>query len=518
MTELVLIVDASAADGGPAALLSAGQDVPLRRLLAGTAPFGVTPAVVLTRRAWLEEVSAAASGEVTAVPYEGRAGALASLAAQLDRLRGPVVLAHGEVLTAADALGDVVADSRLGTAVLVGPTTDGALLRVSEGRVIAAGSADHRISGAGHVGLGVLLVSETDRPVLAAAARELAGLAMVRGWEADVLDLLVLAAVRRGLVVSAVPIGAYPWARPATADQALRVAERLDSLDARKVRLERVARPDDGFYSTFVVRKLSRRVTGWAVHTSLTPNAITLIALVVALIAAGAFATGERAGLIAGALLLQVSLVIDCVDGEVARYTRTFSALGAWLDLTTDRIKEYACYAALAVGAARADDSAWTLAAATLALQVFRNFVDFGFVTTVLARKAALRGEMLPLDQVGDPTAGPVSGDAGGSAGAGESARAVAALGQGAVALSNRTSGSAPLKWAKRMVFLPIGERWLIISVFAAASGPRAVFWVLFGLGLVSAVYATAGRVLRALADPPPEAADEDRAAASVPA
>ena len=63
------------------------------------------------------------------------------------------------------------------------------------------------------------------------------------------------------------------------------------------------------------------------------------------------FATGERVGLVAGALLLQLSLVVDCVDGEVARYTRAFSSLGAWLDASTDRVKEYACYAGLAFGA-----------------------------------------------------------------------------------------------------------------------------------------------------------------------
>lgn len=500
MTEIVLLVDAAAGDGSPAALQAEpGPQTPLRRLLTDAAALELDATAILTRNGWRDQVVANAA-EVTVVSYEGRAGLLASLAAQLDRISGPVVLVHGEVMTNIDALGDVVLDSRLGTAVLTGPSDRG-VLRVQDGRVIAAGSSDHRISGGTQMGLGVLRVADADRTVLAAAARELAGLAMVHGWEADALDLLVLAAVRRGLVVAPVPIGAYVWARPVSTEQADRSAKRIDGLDSHRVRLERVARPDDGFYSTFVVRKLSRRVTGVAVRTGLTPNAITMIALAVALAAAAAFATGEKRGLILGAILLQVSLVIDCVDGEVARYTRSFSALGAWLDLTTDRIKEYAAYAALAIGASRAGDDAWTLAAATLALQVFRNFVDFGFVTIVLKRKAALRGEQLALDFVGDPPVGPDT--------AGDEAGSGATLGRGAVALSTRTSASPALKWAKRMLFLPIGERWLIISVAAAVSGPRAVFWILIGLGLVSAVYATLGRVLRALAEPEPEAVDE---------
>ncbi len=511
MTEIVLLVDAAAADGVPAALAAdTAGGTPLRRLLTDAVGLGLTPTAVLTRNGWRDQVVRGLPGadEVTVVSYEGRAGLLASLAAQLDRISGPVVFVHGEVMTNPDALGDVVADSRLGTAVLTGPA-DGGVLRVLDGRVVAAGSADHRISGGTQMGLGVLRVADGDRTALAAAARELAGLAMVHGWEADVLDLLVLAAVRRGLVVSPVPIGAYVWARPVSTEQVDRSAKRIDALDAHKVRLERVARPDDGFYSTFVVRKLSRRVTGLAVRTGLSPNAITMIALAVALAAAGAFATGEKAGLITGAILLQVSLVIDCVDGEVARYTRSFTALGAWLDLTTDRIKEYGAYAALAIGASRAGDDVWTLAAATLALQVFRNFVDFGFVTTVLARKATLRGELLPLDLVADPDAADQPDAVDQPSDGAAAATGAANLGRGAVALSARTSGSPWLKWAKRMMFLPIGERWLIISVAAAVSGPRAVFWVLIGLGLVSAVYATLGRVLRALADPPSEAAPD---------
>ena len=68
-------------------------------------------------------------------------------------------------------------------------------------------------------------------------------------------------------------------------------------------------------------------------------------------LAAAAFATGERAGLVAGAVLLQVAFTLDCVDGQLARYTRTFTKLGAWLDSIFDRGKEYVVFAGLAIGA-----------------------------------------------------------------------------------------------------------------------------------------------------------------------
>ncbi|MGQ0626453.1 MAG: DUF5941 domain-containing protein [Sporichthyaceae bacterium] len=495
---LVVVADAEV-EGRPVALLADSLHAPadarslLRRLVADAVGLGLTPSVALTRRQWVEDVEAAVAGELTTVGYVGTAGVLASLAAQLDRLTGPVVLAHAEVMMHPDVLADLAGDPRLGSAVLVGAASPGRL-RVIEGQVLGAGTARHDISGAGHLGLGVLRVADGDRAAMAGAARDLAGLVMVHGWDTDALDLLTMAAVRRGIVVSTVDIGGYVWGRPHNAEQAARTARRIAEQDVHRVRLERVARPDDGFYSTFVVRRISRLVSSRVVRLSLggravTPNHVTLVAFVIALGAALSFAGGGRAALVTGALLLQLSLILDCVDGELARYTRRFSPFGAWLDLTTDRVKEYAVYAGLAIGAARTGDGVWTLAAATLALQVFRNFVDFGFVTTVEIRRAARRGEAVPLDQIADP-GGPAA----------PRREAIAGLGQGAMALSERTSASPLLKWGKRMLFLPIGERWLLISLAATFSGAAAVFWVLLSLGLVSAVYATAGRVLRALA------------------
>src|SRR5699024_2571401 len=77
------------------------------------------------------------------------------------------------------------------------------------------------------------------------------------------------------------------------------------------------------------------------------------------------FAMGERWGLIAGAVALQLAFMLDCVDGQLSRYTRQFSNFGAWLDSVFDRAKEYVAYAGLAVGAAVGfDTDVWALAVA----------------------------------------------------------------------------------------------------------------------------------------------------------
>ena len=97
------------------------------------------------------------------------------------------------------------------------------------------------------------------------------------------------------------------------------------------------------------------------------------------MLAAAGFATGERPGMVAGAVLLYFAFVLDCVDGQLARYTRQFSKLGAWLDSIFDRTKEYVVFAGLAIGASRTGDPVWLLAGAALTLQTARHAVDFSY-------------------------------------------------------------------------------------------------------------------------------------------
>jgi hypothetical protein len=96
----------------------------------------------------------------------------------------------------------------------------------------------------------------------------------------------------------------------------------ISEQDEQDVRTKRALRADDGFYSTFVLRKLSRKVSMFAVKRGWTPNQITLASLILALIVSGFFATGWWPLMIVGAIGVQVSIIIDCADGEVEEATR----------------------------------------------------------------------------------------------------------------------------------------------------------------------------------------------------
>ncbi|MEV7791914.1 DUF5941 domain-containing protein [Streptomyces sp. NPDC087512] len=232
------------------------------------------------------------------------------------------------------------------------------------------------------------------------------------------------------------------------------------SVDDEAVRLKSAVKARDGFVTTFLVSPYSRYIARWCARRGLTPNQVTTASLVTALIAAGCAATGTRGGFVAAGVLLIASFVLDCTDGQLARYSLQYSTLGAWLDATFDRAKEYAYYAGLALGAARGGDDVWALALGAMVLQTCRHVVDFSFNE---ANHDATANT--------SPTA----------------------------ALSDRLDSVGWTVWVRRMIVLPIGERWAMIAVLTAATTPRITFYALLIGCAFAATYTTAGRVLRSL-------------------
>ncbi|MFF5126576.1 DUF5941 domain-containing protein [Streptomyces syringium] len=249
---------------------------------------------------------------------------------------------------------------------------------------------------------------------------------------------------------------------PADADVRAKAEEDVAAVDDEAVRLRTAVKSRDGFFTTYCVSPYSRYLARWCARRGFTPNQVTTASLLTALIAAGCAATGTRPGFVAAGVLLIFSFVLDCTDGQLARYSLQYSTLGAWLDATFDRAKEYAYYAGLAIGAAHGggNDDVWALALGAMVLQTCRHVVDFSFNE---ANHDATANT--------SPTA----------------------------ALSDKLDSVGWTVWARRMIVLPIGERWALIAVLTAFTTPRIVFYVLLAGCALAACYTTAGRVLRSL-------------------
>lgn len=104
----------------------------------------------------------------------------------------------------------------------------------------------------------------------------------------------------------------------------------------------------DGFVDRYFNRKVSAPLTRLFLRLGLSPNSITVLSLLIGLLAAATFALGNYAAGIIGGLLLQLSAIVDCCDGEVARLTHSKSEFGEQLDLVADNIVHIAVFVGVA--------------------------------------------------------------------------------------------------------------------------------------------------------------------------
>jgi phosphatidylglycerophosphate synthase len=111
----------------------------------------------------------------------------------------------------------------------------------------------------------------------------------------------------------------------------------------------RTSKPKDILWNRFVARPLAAPLVAGLENTSVTPNQITLASLLVFLVAAGLLVMAPgRDGLIVAIVVLQLSYVLDCVDGQLARLRGTSSPIGAHFDFLMDELKAFVLVAATA--------------------------------------------------------------------------------------------------------------------------------------------------------------------------
>jgi hypothetical protein len=327
----------------------------------------------------------------------------------------------------------------------------GGLTRTNQGRITGATSGYHEVGHGNHTFLGIMRLSQFQREEIIEVLNKVKD----TKHAGNAIDLVLVALVRAALVVAPAEVAGAPFIRSSDAAEREVVKREIAALNDARLRLKLANRANDGFFSVFFLRKFSKLFTWAAVRLKMTPNQVTLISFAVGLYSAYQFSQGTFWSIFAGAVLLQLSIIIDCVDGELARYTRQFSQLGAWLDAITDRIKEYLVFFALAYGAAK----------------TFRHLSDYNF-----ARINKIRSQQLqPLDFE-------IKND-------------------GYVS-TEREKKSRFEYWSKKAVQFPIGERWLVISASSVIGGAAFTFTIMPILALLSIALVFRGRVRKSLTWP----------------
>lgn len=381
------------------------------------------------------------------------------------------VLVTGTDLVAHTAVLRHLATSPVGptVALVLGdpPVPGRAAVREERGQVVDAGALDALDGDATGVFGGALRVGVDDLPTLAAAARAAAG------GPGSAVDRLFAGLAVLGTLIFAQRVRLLVARRVESADELTAAEAAVTAVDEDRAELRLSVKEKDDFFSTYFVSTWSPYLVRLAARLRLTPTGVTAISVLFALAAAVLFGVGGRPALVGGAVLLYLGFVLDCVDGQLARYTRNFSAWGGWLDTMADRAKEYLVYAGLGFGVSHAGlGNGWALAIAAMTLQTVRHMTDTWY--GVLHDEAARRPRTTT----------------GASGGIGDRLNAASTRVQA-------DTGSLSY-WLKRTVVFPIGERWALIALTVALFNPLVSLIAVLVWGVLAFAYTGALRTLRA--------------------
>jgi phosphatidylglycerophosphate synthase len=416
------------------------------------------------------------------VPDVRLAADLTEVATLVEAATGPVLLC-GADLVAHTAVLRHLATSPVGPTVALvlaePPATGQAAVREERGQVVAAalvgaagpGDADATGGATGAFG-GALRVGPADLPALAAAAR--AAAADPAPPAGPAVDRLLTGLTRAGTLTFAHRVRLLVARRVTDAAQAGAAEAAVAAVDSDRAELRLSVKERDDFFTTYFVSSWSPWVTKLCARIGLGPTGVTMVSIVFAVAAAVLFAVGDRPALVAGAVLLYLGFMLDCVDGQLARYTRDFSPWGGWLDTMADRAKEYVVYAGLGYGVVHAGlGNGWALAIAAITLQTVRHMTDAWY--GVLHDEAARRPR---------PATAATAGGIGGK------------LNQASTRVQADTGSLS--YWLKRTVVFPIGERWALISLAVALFNPLVALIAVLVWGSLAFLYTFSLRTLRA--------------------
>jgi phosphatidylglycerophosphate synthase len=151
------------------------------------------------------------------------------------------------------------------------------------------------------------------------------------------------------------------------------IASKRDARRAEWALLTSLPKSFQGPVDALINCHVSLRITRILAKTPITPNIVTVVALLIGLGAAGLLAYGVTWAVAVAGVLMELQSIVDSCDGELARLRFQFSKLGQWLDNVADDITDSALMLGLGLAAG---GRLWLwIGAAAAAARVFTQLV-----------------------------------------------------------------------------------------------------------------------------------------------
>ncbi len=156
----------------------------------------------------------------------------------------------------------------------------------------------------------------------------------------------------------------------------------------------------DLFWNAYVCRPVAAVLVDAIKGTSVTPNQITLSAVFVALLSVALLlAWPGYWGLLAAVVVFELSYVLDCADGMLARWRGTASPVGHLLDFLMDELKAFLLLAAASVRLFREHSDVRFLLGGLFGLVALAS----GIALTTFVRRPEIAGPKVSAEAVTAP-------------------------------------------------------------------------------------------------------------------
>lgn len=103
----------------------------------------------------------------------------------------------------------------------------------------------------------------------------------------------------------------------------------------------------------YALRRISFLLTPVFLKLNISANQVSVLSIIAAVSGAVLIMVGDYPIVIVGALVMHFWLILDCVDGNVARYRGTFTRLGLFLEDTADCLVPALLFSSIGIAASK---------------------------------------------------------------------------------------------------------------------------------------------------------------------
>ena len=123
----------------------------------------------------------------------------------------------------------------------------------------------------------------------------------------------------------------------------------------------RIKKKTDSWIVKSTYRKISEPAAILLSKTCITPNMVSFLSIISSAIAGFFFSLGSWPDLVKGYIFLQLVVLLDAVDGSLARYTGIKGTYGSWVDKISNKLHKFFFVLGVTVGIYKNTGNSWYL-------------------------------------------------------------------------------------------------------------------------------------------------------------